>query len=161
MEIERKFLIDKFPDLPVYKEYSIFQFYISTYPNEVRVRSEEKDNDFEHKLTFKNKEKLSRLEYEIPIDDITFRKLLLFIDKQPIHKIYRSYKLTNGLLLECNLVDYKTDDEFMYAEIEFETEYLASQFDKNSLPFLLDEVTYDDYYKMKNYWNRKKGYYKF
>lgn len=161
MEIERKFLIDKFPDLPTYEEFSIFQFYISTDPVEVRVRSKLTDNNFNHKLTFKSKGKLSRLEYELPIDENTFSKLLLFTDKQPIHKIYKSYKLANNLLLECSLVDHKTDDEFMYAEIEFEAEYLASQFDKNSLPFLLDEVTHNDYYKMKNYWNRKRGYYKF
>lgn len=157
MEIERKFLINEFPDIPIHEQYNIFQFYISTNPIEVRVRSKEKDNCINYKLTFKGKGKLSRPEYEIDINQETFNELLSFIDQPPIYKIYKTYKLTNGLLLECSLVDYKTDTEFMYAEIEFETELLASQFDKNSLPFLLDEITYDDNYKMKNYWNRRKN----
>lgn len=155
MEIERKFLINKFPDMTAYKEYNIYQFYLSTNPVEVRVRSKESDNDINYKLTFKGKGRLSRQEYEVNITEDTFYELLSFVEQPPIYKILKTYRLANGLLLECNLVDYKTDTEFMYAEIEFETEFLASQFDKNSLSFLLNEVTYDDYYKMKNYWNRK------
>ena len=57
MEIERKFLINKFPDLPLYEEYNVFQFYISTDPIEVRVRSKEKNNHINYKLTFKEKGK--------------------------------------------------------------------------------------------------------
>jgi CYTH domain-containing protein len=155
MEIERKFLIDKFPDLPIHEQYNILQFYIATNPIEVRIRSKEKDNNLSYKLTFKGKGKLSRPEYEIDINKETFNVLLSFVEQPPIYKILKTYRLANGLLLECSLVDYKTDTEFMYAEIEFETEFLASQFDKNSLSFLLNEVTYDDYYKMRNYWTRK------
>ena len=155
IEIERKFLISNFPDLPICEQFNVFQFYISTNPIEVRARSQEKDDDIKYVLTFKGKGELSRREYEMNIDREAFNELLSFVDKPAIHKIFKTYKLDGDLLLECSLVDYNTDTEFMYAEIEFETEELANQFDKNSLPFLLDEVTYDDYYKMKNYWNRK------
>ena len=157
MEIERKFLISKFPDLPICEQFNVFQFYIATSPVEVRVRSQEKDGDIRYILTFKSEGELSRRELEINITEQIFNKLLLFVDKPAIHKIFKTYKLDGDLLLECSLVDYNTDTEFMYAEIEFKTEELANQFDKNSLPFLLDEVTYDDYYKMKNYWNRRKN----
>lgn len=155
MEIERKFLINDFPNLPICEQFNVFQFYISTNPIEVRARSQEKDGDIKYVLTFKGKGELSRREYEMNIDREAFNELLSFVDQPVIYKIFKTYKLDDGLLLECSLVDHKTDDEFMYAEIEFKTEELANQFDKSSLPFLLDEVTHDNYYKMKNYWNRK------
>ena len=58
-----------------------------------------------------------------------------------------------------NATEYASDikvDPFIYAEIEFSSEEDAKNF---KLPDFLDweEVTYDENYKMKNYWNRTRG----
>ena len=41
----------------------------------------------------------------------------------------------------------------MFAEVEFESEDEANSF--IPLSFMLEEVTYDKQYKMKNYWNSR------
>jgi len=152
IEIERKFLINTFPDLPIEQELEVYQYYLITDPIEVRLRKINSDNLTNYKMTFKSKGKLSRQEYEINISEIVYNDLLSFINKTPIHKIIKKYKLNNGLILECNLVD----NEFMYAEIEFKNENLANQFNIKSIPILLKDITYNDFYKMKNYWKRKQ-----
>ena len=38
MEIERKFLIDKLPDLPVLSQKTVYQGYLYTAPIDLRIR---------------------------------------------------------------------------------------------------------------------------
>ena len=51
-------------------------------------------------------------------------------------------------------MDPGSESEFIYAEIEFESEEAANEFLKPD--FLGEEVTNDDSYKMKNYWKRTR-----
>lgn len=67
-----------------------------------------------------------------------------------IHKDYRVYRLPDGHLLECSLVDGK----FAYAEVEFESIEEAKAFQMP--PFLHKDVTEDPYYSMSGYWKRKQ-----
>jgi len=153
MEIERKFLIDSFPDnLICVKTAKVSQGYISINP-EIRIRSYEYDNFKEYVLTIKGDGNLSRDEVEIIITEDKFNSISNMIRKPFIEKIYKQYQLQNGLILECSHVDDGSDSEFMYAEIEFKNEKEAVEF---IVPdFLGREITEDSEYKMKNYWIAK------
>ena len=68
-------------------------------------------------------------------------------------KDYKKYRLGNWEL-EVSLVDPGTEWEFYYGEIEFPSEEAANAFE---IPeFLGREITYDSYYKMKNFWKRTR-----
>jgi len=153
MEIERKFLLDKFPNLDPIEEAIVCQGYIST-DLEVRIRSKETDESTDYIITVKGDGDLSRKESNVYISEYIFMELKEIISKPLIHKTYKGYKLYNGLLLECVLVDSGMESEFMYAEVEFDSEEEALKF----IPpeFLGKEVTYDSAYKMKNYWLRTR-----
>ena len=155
MEIERKFLIDSFPDnLKCVKTEKVSQGYININP-EIRIRSYEYDNSKEYVLTIKSEGNLSRDEVEINIAEDKFNSILSIIGKPLIEKLYKQYQLTNGLILECSHVDAGSDLEFMYAEIEFKNEKEALEF---IVPdFLGREVTGDPVYRMKNYWIRTRS----
>jgi CYTH domain-containing protein len=75
---------------------------------------------------------------------------LQFTDKD-----YKKYEIEDGLYLECSHVDKDDNTSFFYAEIEFENEGDAK--DWEPLEFLGEEVTYDPEYKMVNYWKITKG----
>lgn len=157
-EIERKFLIDRFPEeLPLIKEAVIFQSYITTSP-ETRIREYIEEsaihNHFGYKLTVKSDGDLTREEVQWEITPELYFELLKDINKKPIFKQYRTYKLPDGHILECSIVDDNTDTRFMYAEIEFKTEEDANNFKIPS--YLGEEITYNKDYKMKNYWKRTR-----
>ncbi|MCL2773364.1 MAG: hypothetical protein FWD71_08430 [Oscillospiraceae bacterium] len=156
MEIERKFLINNFPNnLTCIKTAIVSQGYVSIIP-EVRIRSYEYDNNSkEYVLTIKGDGNLSRNEIEICIDEKTFNEILEIIAKPLIKKDYRKYQLPDGLMLECSQVDKDSATEFMYAEIEFENEKQAKTF--IVLDFLGKEITNCPEYKMKNYWNHTRN----
>lgn len=151
MEIERKFLIDKFPDLPMLYEAVQYQGYLSTDPV-VRIRCEESANYKEYKLCFKGKGTLQREEIELDIDEDTFRKLNNLITKPLIKKDYKVFSL-GKYYLECSSVDEGSPTGFMYAEIEFDDIDEA----KNYKPpvFLHNEVTEKTGYTMAEYWIKK------
>jgi CYTH domain-containing protein len=163
-EIERKFLLNV--DKGVITEeindpILVIQFYISVDP-EVRVRSYG-DN---YRMTFKTEGYLSREETEIEITKNDFYKLynhnfchnIKGLYPIPITKIY--YTIMDGKFkIEMSIVDNNTPLEFIYAEIEFQSEEEANSY---NLPdwFVAKynpvEVTNDPYYKMKNYWKRTR-----
>ena len=74
--------------------------------------------------------------------------------KEPIKKHKRCYVLPDGHILECSLVDEGKDTSFMYAEVEFRSVKEAEEFSPPE--FLKKEVTYDNSYKMNNYWQRTR-----
>lgn len=155
MEIERKWLLDAkwvsnvlLVSYPVDSHYQIEQSYLSINP-EVRIRHIVTiDGDFEYpyKLTIKGNGDLIREEVELPLSNDQYTSLLTLLDnKVPIQKDVYIYQI-NRYRIEV----VKVDNEWAYAEVEFESKDEADQY---CFPFpYIEEVTYDNDYKMKNYW---------
>ena len=154
MEIERKFLIDKFPEgLQLKEESTMYQGYISVMPT-VRIRKKVSEKGTSYKMTIKSQGEMVRHEVEFDIPENKYNELQEVFCPNPIIKLKRNYILPDGKVLECNLVDEGSETEFMYAEIEFSSVEEAESY---SLPdFLNTEVTYDNSYKMNNYWRRTR-----
>lgn len=153
MEIERKFLMDGFPLLPAVSEAVMLQGYLCCAPV-VRIRSKETAGKTDYKLCFKGEGTLVREEIELPIDAQTFQRLCALLPGTLIRKEWRTYTLDSGLMLECSLVDSGTQNEFYYAEVEFESVEQALAF----VPplYLGKEVTEDPSYSMNRYWQRTR-----
>lgn len=155
MEIERKWIINGFPtDLKEINNSQIEQGYLSINP-EVRIRSNTYKNidHADYKLCIKGNGNISRQEIQTYISKEQYEDIKVLINKPMITKEYRQYELEDHLILECSLVDNGTNNSFYYAEVEFESEEQAKNF---TLPFYAKEVTYDNKYKMKNYWKRTR-----
>ncbi len=129
MEIERKFWLDKFPEnLPMVRRLQTWQGYLYTDPWEVRIRrSVEEDTGRE------------------------YYRLCIKSNGELIHKDYRAYRLEDGHILECSIVD---GGAFSYAEVEFESEEAANAW--QPIGCLGRETTYESGFKMKHYWHTKK-----
>lgn len=154
MEIERKWFVDgwldKTPDRVLFME----QGYISNEPV-IRIReSKEIGRDTKYILCFKGKGELVRKEIETEISQELFLQLKDFIGKPMIVKEQRRYNLADNLILEVNRVDKGLSSEFYYAEIEFQTEFLAKEWTaKGELcDYLYNEVTYEKGVSMEHYW---------
>ena len=162
MEIERKWMVKGWPEesasLPLVREQLMRQGYVTVYPT-VRIREEaEKGGSTEYILCFKSPPSrggLSRKEIEFPITSEQFAQLEDLIGLPLIPKLRRSYRLADGLVLEVNLVDQGMETEFMYAEIEYETEEQARSWDPADSAlseYLNDEVTGQPRQTMGAYW---------
>lgn len=162
MEIERKWMVKGWPEesasLPLVREQLMRQGYVTVYPT-VRIREEaEKGGSTEYILCFKSppsRDGLSRKEIEFPITPEQFAQLEDLIGFPLIPKLRRSYRLADGLVLEVNLVDQGMETEFMYAEIEYETEEQARSWDPADSAlseYLNDEVTGQPRQTMGAYW---------
>ena len=156
LEIERKFLMDGFPTgLELLSEVEIEQGYISFDP-EVRIR---KARDLhtgkeEYRITMKGDGDLAREEVETDISGQFYYDAAKFLNGRVIQKDYKKYKF-GPWKLEVALVDPGTDWEFYYAEIEFPTEQEAKDF---VVPgYFGREITFQEEYKMKNYWKRTRA----
>ena len=154
MEIERKFLIDRFPEhLTLKEESTMYQGYISVMPA-VRIRKKVSEKGTSYKMTIKSSGEMVRHEIEFSIPEEKYNELQEVFCPRPIVKLKRNYILHDGKTLECNLVDEGSETEFMYAEIEFDSVEEAENY---PLPdFLNKEVTHDNSYKMNNYWKRNR-----
>lgn len=154
-EIERKFLIESFPDnLPLKQQFNVYQAYLSIEP-EIRIRrTEAAGKDMTYFLTVKSNGTLVRQEVEIGICAEHFYALSDMVPHRLIKKKFRIYELPNGLRLECSLVDEGSSFEFMYAEVEFPSVEEAESF----VPCFkyTAEITHCADYKMKNYWKRTR-----
>ncbi|WP_050697837.1 CYTH domain-containing protein [Anaeromassilibacillus senegalensis] len=150
-EIERKFLISGFPELPLLEEAVVWQGYLSTQPV-VRIRKKESVNGTDYVLCFKGKGTLCRKEIELDLTQDIFDELHELLEAPMIRKDYKVYAL-DGYRLECSLVDCGTPTEFLFAEVEFASMEEAKAFVPPA--FLSNEVTEDLYYSMGRYWQRK------
>lgn len=154
MEIERKFLIKELPNIEPVKHTRIYSGYISIEP-EVRIRSSqviagEDEGHVDYLLTIKGNGDLVREEIETYVTKEFFEKVRDFINKPLIEKDFRKYYV-DGHVVECNIVD---GGHFMYGEVEFNTKEEAKAF---KWPFgEAEDVTYNKFYKMKNYWSRTR-----
>ena len=151
LEIERKFMIDHFPEhLKLLCSAYIEQGYVSANP-EVRIRHgiDEMTGKENYTLTIKGDGMLSRPEMETDVEQSFYDEVVSLINKPMITKKYRCYDF-EGHRLEVSLVDEGTEHEFCYAEIEFPSEEEANAFVKPD--FLGEEVTNDEDGKMITYW---------
>lgn len=150
MEIERKFLIDRFPALPEVGSAKVWQGYLSTAPV-VRIRRAElPDGSGKFELTVKGKGTLVRTEVNIDITAEQYHEMAGLLTREPIFKDYHVYDLGDGLLLECSDVDGDTDHGFLYAEVEFDSVEAANAFEPPA--FLGREVTEEPGFSMNSYW---------
>ena len=153
MEIERKFLIDRYPEeLPLLEEAVVYQGYLAVKPV-VRIRSKEKQGKRSYVLTFKGEGTIARPETELPISEEIFGELSQLLEAPMIRKDYRVYALPDGRRLECSAVDQGEPAAFWYAEVEFPTLEEAVAFEPPA--FLGRDVTEDPDFGMSSYWLRK------
>lgn len=156
VEIERRWTIDRFPDdLELVRDELIDQSYISLDP-EVRIRKivDLTDNGMRvaYRLTIKGTGTMKRVEVETSIMADEYGALATLTPHAPIKKIRKKYRLNNGLYVECNIVEPGTEDQLMYAEIEFPDEETANVYVPDS--FLGEEHTNIPGYKMQDVWKR-------
>ena len=155
LEIERKFLMDGFPiGLELISEVEMEQGYIGFEP-ELRIRKavDKHTGKEEFWLTLKGEGDLTRREVETEISSDFYYDTADFLEVRMIQKEYRKYRL-GPWKLEVSLVDPGTDWEFYYAEIEFPTEEDAKDFVVPA--YFGREITFNEDYKMKNYWKRTR-----
>lgn len=164
MEIERKFLIERYPGLPEQERIAMRQGYLATGPA-IRVRSEQrqdsKGNPLEkarYILCIKGKGTLAREEIELPLQRDIFERLCAMLEYPLIEKQLRTYLLPDGHLLECSLVDPGLPCSFMYAEVEFSSCEEALAFSPPD--FLGEELTEKPHSGMSDYWQRRQPYLK-
>ena len=153
MEIERQFVIDAFPPLPVKESAVMRQGYLAVDPT-VRIRSKETAERIDYKLCFKGEGTLAREEIELPLTAEVFGRLTELLKGALIVKEYRTYTLPGGLTLEASLVDPGAETAFLYAEVEFPTIEEALAFEPPS--YLGQDVTERPGYGMSQYWERTR-----
>lgn len=156
-EIERKFLLSHLPRIKADEMWYVEQTYISIEP-EVRIRNKKPMTSYfpksyynKYLMTIKSDGSLTRNEIETPIYENFYNEAIDFIGKEPIKKEYFVYYIDN-LRLEVSIVDKETDYSFIYAEVEFHSEEEAKAFKFPFPEILIEEITYQSDYKMKNYW---------
>ncbi len=167
IEIERRWLMAGFPEqlpggLPAGVEflYEIekAQGYISTAPV-VRIRSEvtAAQNGCaakeEYILCIKGKGRLARTEIETPLTAEVFAQLKAFIGVPLVRKQTRLYRLADGHVMECSLVDDGEPTAFYYAEVEFSTLDEATLF--AAPEWFGEDKTMDGSFSMSAYWRTK------
>ena len=161
MEIERQWLfnIDKVPMHSCFAYKDMEQSYLSLEP-EVRLRKETLKSIFEPDITYwitiKGNGDLTREEINKQITKEEYEALKRIgniTEDKVIRKIHWETYI-GKYKLELNIVDKGTENEFCYGEIEFASEEEALAFEP--LDWFGKEVTYDNSYKMKNYWKRTR-----
>ena len=154
-EIERKWILTKVP-----AEFSLIlradaeQSYLSVNP-EVRLRRRtDRGCEPTHFLDIKSDGSLVRKEVSIPISGMEYDAIREVSGKPVIKKDWHLFRLPDGRKMEVTVVDKGTENEFIYAEVEFPTKEEAENF---AFPIgSAIEVTSDPIYKMKNYWLRTR-----
>lgn len=152
-EIERKWLMEAFPALPMLQESFMEQGYLAFAPNTVRIRKTVSGAIECYWVTIKGKGTLQRVEVETQIDKGQYDALKGLLLAPIATKKLRTYSLDGGAILECSLVDEGQETAFYYAEVEFSTIEEAEAFE--APVFLGREVTYEAGYSMAEYCKSK------
>ena len=153
MEIERKFLMDSFPEETPICILRMAQGYLALKPT-VRIRSSVGSKGTEYRLCIKGKGDLVREEIELPLDEEQFCRLSSLLCGPLIEKEQRQYVLPDGHVLECNQVEPDSPDGFCYGEVEFETVEEALAFQPPQ--WFGKEVTGLSGYSMADYWRKTR-----
>lgn len=152
-EIERKFLIDSFPEgLEELSHAEVEQGYLCLEP-EVRIRHAHSGTDDKYILCIKGRGRLMRTEVETELDADQYTELKGLLNRAMITKEYRTYRLDGGLVLECSHVNKGSEGSFLYAEIEFKSEEEALLFEP--IDCLGEELTYSDKFRMSEIWKNQ------
>lgn len=155
MEIERKWLLRTLPMRPANRKYWIEQFYISTEP-EIRLRRCMPNGNYENEkpfvMTYKGNGSLSREEVETAVSEDFYEKMRDIVDLDPIQKHFLTYDDIDGHMVEISVI--LNDEKFVYAEVEFQSEDEANAYQFPWPELVVEEVTDNPDYKMKNYWKR-------
>ena len=122
MEIERKFLVGALPDLTGRKKREIVQGYLSVNPV-VRIR---KDAG-EYYLTYKGGGMMVREEFNLPLTEEAFRRLIEKRDGRLIEKTRYEIPLSDGLTAELDLF-HGAHEGLTLIEVEFPTREEAVRF---------------------------------
>ncbi len=143
MEIERKFTIRQLPDnLDAYPHYEIKQAYLCNDPV-MRIRKQ----DSKYIFTYKGRGLMVREEYNLPLTQEAFEKLLPKAEGVIIHKT--RYKIPieqSDLVIELDL--FHAPSNLIMAEVEFPDEESANAF---IMPdWFLADVTNDPAYHNSN-----------
>lgn len=157
MEIERKWLVNGFPDnepWPCIRKAIVRQGYISTAPA-VRIRETVDERGACYMLCFKGKGTLAREEVELPLTKEQFEQLCVFTGSNLITKNYRVYQLPNERRLEVSCVDEGSATSFWYAEVEFDSVEQANAFVPPA--YLGEDKTEDPAFSMSAYWRKTRG----
>lgn len=154
-EIERKWLIQGFPSMKSETVSEMEQAYLAFRPVTVRIRKSSSEAGSNYMLCIKSGEGLKRLETEIPLTAQQYSDLCAHLPAPPVRKLYKTYRLPGGYILECNLVDEGEPGSFYYAEVEFSSEEEALAFTPPS--WLGQEVTQQEGYSMAAYSRGKFG----
>lgn len=156
LEIERKWMVKGWPspDFPLLKDESMQQGYISVSPS-VRIREESSQSETHYILNFKSHGQLTRKEVELEISKEKFEELEDLIGLPMIVKTRKTFLLPDGNHLEVNHVDEGLPSEFWYAEVEYQSEADARNWDPASVglaDYLDDDVTDQPGQTMAAYW---------
>ena len=123
MEIERKYLVSRLPDhLDSYPCRIIEQGYLNTDPV-VRIR---RDNN-KYELTYKSKGFMSRMEYNLPLNQESYEHLLSKIDGRLIKKKRYMIPLSGRLTAELDIFEGELAP-LILVEVEFSSEEEANSF---------------------------------
>lgn len=149
-EIERKWLMNGWPDFPYTWDVQYTQSYLAFEPQEVRVSKSIPLNgaDTWYKMTIKDKGGLIRKEVEIRLEEYQYYELEDAIISSA-NKHYREFQLPDGYSLVCGIVD----NSWFYAEIEFDSEKEANAY--TPCFEFKEEVTGQRYWNMAEYCKRK------
>lgn len=157
MEIERKWLLRHLPvaEKPLAR-FWVEQFYTCIDP-EIRLRRKvsRDDGSKEFTLTLKSDEGLIREETEEKISEEFYELTLASMKREPITKhlvLYNKENHTIGMNIVLD-IGYRS---FVYAEVEFESEEEAKEYQFPWPELVLNEVTENPDFKMKNYWVRTR-----
>lgn len=164
MEIERKWLVDSWPEGLIPETiYQMEQGYLTTSPT-VRIRRETSPSQCEYILCLKGKSSadgLARQEIELTVTEEVFSQIRDLIGKPLIAKERRDYRLASGLRLEVSQVDAGQPTGFFYAEVEYPTEEAARAWkpeDAGLSDYLTNEVTGQPGVSMGAYWRKTRGF---
>lgn len=137
VEIERKFKVNKMPELSQYKFKQLTQGYLNRNPV-VRVRKE----DDEYYLTYKGKGLLEHEEYNLPLNKESFENLIVKSDGRIINK--KRYLIPYGkYTIELDIFEGDLSG-LVIAEVEFESREEAMSF--NPPEWFGEDVTNDPAY---------------
>ncbi|KIR01941.1 hypothetical protein P261_00755 [Lachnospiraceae bacterium TWA4] len=147
MEIERKFLISKLPDLSTYSFHKISQAYLNTEPV-IRIRKQDDD----YILTYKGKGLLAREEYNLPLNEESYHHLAKKADGNVITKTRYLIPLNHGLLAELDIFD-SPFEWLQLVEVEFKNLKEANDF---TPPNWFGEEVTNDYHYQNSYLSQIK-----
>ena len=158
MEIERRWLVDGWPEGTPSEIWHMDQGYFAVRPA-VRIRREAREGGpVQYVLCFKGKGGLSREEIELPVPEADYTRLTALLSGPMIQKEQRRYPLPGGLTLEVNRVDPALETGFFYAEVEFpdEESARARQPPAELADYLSRETTGQPGESMAAYWARTR-----